>query len=235
MSIIDTLTHSPLLTGGIFAAVLAGWSYVKNVFRYLSAFLIRTVQISESASWMVDYELRLNWKVVPSGDTKIVIQRFTKDLNSPTLNVPFERPNRTHIYYQTNPFRIVWAKYDGSCLVLKTTQLGKDPRHIVAEALHNHKMRCDQSGISLGTSSRYYIKDVLGQDKSMAGLSTPDTNNSRSRSTSRPETSYASPANNILLETVYSEVDVSFMYERDHYMQETSQAGQVNYLQTAWM
>jgi len=82
------ITPSTLFAGGVFAAIMAGWSQVKSLAASLTRIVVVQVDLeSQAASVLYEY-LRLNWKEGPTGKLR-VFDYSLKLTNGKRRPVPF--------------------------------------------------------------------------------------------------------------------------------------------------
>lgn len=204
------LTSSSLLTGGAIAMVVAGWHQVKSVFSYLSAFLVRTVRLDNTTSYAVLYELRGHWKLVPTGKTRVQVKQCRVSIGASVIEVPYELPDTTSIYYRGWDFVVV--QYHGEYINLVSWRIGRDPRALISSALRSYSDRYNPSKDY--KPSRFFVTDILGSDKSMSLSIGGNSGGSLNRNS--PEQNDPKFKDNDF-PTVYVEIDESFMYRREEY------------------
>lgn len=206
MSIGELSTSGSLLaTGGLTAAVVAGWNQVKNMFSYLSSFIIVQVDLDYTLSGAVRVYLRTEYKAAPTGMLNYVQRKLPFKSKNVTRIVPFlTLPKRT-IFFKKGHVLFVNGSHDQMhiCAIRGTVNFNK----LISNAIDLYETRTD----SHARTSRYQVEKVIGSEKGFSALSRNNNHGEvadKAMSDDSPAPSFTSPD----LST-----DISFKYDKDLY------------------
>lgn len=172
---------STLLTGGIVAAVVAGWQQVKTVFSYISSFLISTGKYSSSLTLPILRHVRENYRMLPSG--KLFYNVTVKNIDNDFTFVPYRTLPATSIFFRG--FRFIIIKYNVSGLTITTIRGLVDLDEIAGKSAIE-----DYNRFASVRRNRFYVTVVRGEEKH---LSSTSITSSRSTGSSEISDSSASP------------------------------------------
>lgn len=138
------------------AAVGLFWSNLRNLLSQLSGVLVYQSSISSQLTEAVVTELRLNYKVMPTGLLWYACKLMKLDGAALYRLVPWCLPNGISIWRGKHGTFLVSPK-DG--FFLYSLRFFSDPTALVRESLENYNRKRDEMGI---TSTRYYVQRVIG-------------------------------------------------------------------------
>lgn len=195
-----------LTTGGIVAAVVAGWSHVKTAFSYLSSFLIVTVNLSDYRLRVAaGMYLRLNHRTAPSGVFNIIARWRQLKGESITRAVPYRLLNSTNLFIRG--WRIYLVTLQTGLLRITAIRGTIDPERFVCDALDFYeRYNQDNKTNEVRQLNRYMVFQVMGDDK-YAHNSTPQL---ARRSGESDEAS--PPSDNGLTDYLFPKLEDSFRY-----------------------
>lgn len=198
---------SALLTGGIAAAVIAGWQQVKSTFSYVSSFIVIQSHFDTSMSTLMNKMLRAEWQRLPSGQHQYIAKwMFPLGIRQAYL-IPFKLHSKRSIYRKG--WRFIFVQDDGS--QISTTYLrGFNLDALLTE--HVERFNVEQ-GIMVANSSGFYHSVIIGVDRSTFSMG------SQSKDVESP--SPTSGSVNSSLERAYRYthgVDTSFAYPESFYL-----------------
>ncbi len=193
---------SPLLTGGIVAAVAAGWQQVKSFVSYVSSFVIVQADLDDYTSNVVRRHLRKNWKLLPSGQVFYRICYVTFNGKTESTRVPFKLPGLNMVYRQGR--RLLFVREQNERLRVLYLRGTLNFETIIVDAL----TESDQSLQKLGALSAFSVSIHIGRDKT--DFSGHDRGESIQRSSGSGLTNSAPSAQ---MPGIELNIDQSFMYD----------------------
>lgn len=154
--------NSTLLTGGLMAAVVAGWSQVKSALAWLSSFVVTQANLDEMTSHVMRQEIRTQWRMLPSGQNYYVAKYIMFLGANHATRVPFKLPGSRTVWFRGLQFFFV--SDDGNKLHLSYIR-----GTVNLEALLIKVLKQDEDMLSTLNSraSRFHIVSQMGKDKSM--------------------------------------------------------------------
>lgn len=187
-----------LMTGGIIAAVLAGWTQVKAFASYVSSFVVVQASLDDTTSFLVRNHLRADWRRLPSGQHIYKIKFISFVGRNYSTRVPFKLPAADSVYFKKWPLLV---HDNGSELRLSYIR-----GTINIEEVIRHCLRTSDEALAMDTISRYRVVQCVGRDKSMMF---------DARDSSGSIGSNAVPASATLNDNIYVDIsrDKSFMYD----------------------
>lgn len=161
-----------LVTGGIFAAIAAGWTQLKAWFAYISRFLIlRSNVINESMGMAVVEHLKANWKAVPDGLFTFTGSWHSLKGRTTHVLIPFRVTNQNSIWYRKvgKRYQVVFLKSSASSITMSGLRGFIDFTTLIKEALHLWDVR---RGLSLETTrpDRHHLVRVMGSEKGLSSM-----------------------------------------------------------------
>lgn len=180
---------SMLATGGIIAAVIAGWNQVKTAFRYVSSFVVATATYPHSLTLPVLRYVRDNYTMLPSGQFLYGIK--VRDVQGASAFVPYRTLPITSVFFRK--FRFIIVKYTTNGVSITTLRGLVD-----LDAIAGNAALQDFNQFFVERTNRFYVSVYRGQEKFQGQLSV---------SGSRPNQSVKDAAG-------YSQPDVMSDYDK---------------------
>ncbi len=204
--------------GGIAAVVASGWTQVKNIFSYLSSFIIVTAEIDQGIAFSIIYHLRSDWKLLPSG--KLVYRcRYLWLFTQRTVRkVPFRVPATTAVYRKGKKILFINGGSEG---LVKITYLrgAINMDEFVSTALDQSNNRDDEHNGTVESQNRYMLRILTGREKGMFDMG--DMNKPNNNYGSSPSVNSADSAASMTACFLTDTIDKSFKYSSDEWMQST--------------
>lgn len=199
---------------GIVALVMAGWSQVKTIARYLMAFAVIRARLDEQLSWQAQIYMRKTYKILPSG-LFIYVHRYIKvRTQKSSVVVPFRVLGGNIVFY--SGWRVAIMNFTGEKAMILTIRGMFNFEDIIRQSLLYYGER---TAYRDGNESRYQVLRRIGREKGMSAM--------RSRDSDLDSTEISSPKNDVPsvpssatdggigLDTSF---DKSFMYAHEDYM-----------------
>lgn len=208
----NNLTTSALFTGGIGAAVMAGWTQVKSFFSYISSIIILQADLDYHLSAAMRSYLKSNYKPLPSGLLTYVSRKLPLKSKNSTAIVPFRIANKNAVYYGNRQF--VFVNDDSSMKMMGIRGLVNFNK-LISDAIDHYETQCEAEEEK--APSRFQIYKVIGSEKGMSAH-----RDKGERAEVAGEDGMASPSSDSSWRSVDLAVNKSFKYDRDLYtMNET--------------
>lgn len=203
-----------LATGGIAAAVVAGWSQVKSFFSYLSSFVvIRADVVGHPLMGPTAYYFRTRWKIVPSGLSTITGKYFAlKSMSNINNVVPFKILNSSTIFRRGMSFVVLTI--DSGKMTLRSVRGIVNFEEVLREAVHLYQNYYKE--FPEDRYSRFEIKKVIGREKTLGVQTNESSANLEEVSPSRSLDS--SSGENYSANYLDYKVDFSFAYSKEEYL-----------------
>lgn len=161
-----TLLHNPaslLLAGGGIAALTAGWSHVKEVFRTISGVLIVRAHFTDITAREVVYLLKTEFKRSSIGSGSFTEERVYRE--GGVIQVPYELVPKLTIFRRGSTFVFVsnWG-----CTTINVVSIRgfMNPQELVKEAVGNYNDR-----LRGAYNRRHWISTIKGKEKLAGGMS----------------------------------------------------------------
>lgn len=194
---------NPLLTGGVVAALMAGWSQIKSFASYLSSFVVIQASLDEYTSTLVRKHLRKYGTLLPSGQLTYRIRYIAFVGERDSTRVPFKIPGQNTVYLLGR--RPLFVNDNGERLHISFLRWTVNMDQVIIDAIKEADAMFKSS---LRAQSNFYIKTHVGRDKSGFGMDTRSGGNVASN-ISASESLASAGYSGVLDESV----DKSFMYE----------------------
>jgi hypothetical protein len=151
---------SALLTGGIAAAVIAGWQQVKSTFSYVSSFVVIQSHFDVSISKVLNEMLRQEWQRLPSGQHQYMSKWMFLPGTRQAYLIPFKLHSKRSIYRKG--WRLIFVQDDGAQISI-TYLRGVDFDSLLGDAIK--KFNLDQVS-KISKESEFYHSVIIGVDRS---------------------------------------------------------------------
>lgn len=201
--------NSLLATGGLTAAFVAGWQYVKSIANYCTSFAVITAQLDDGFTMPLRTHLKLNYRALPSGKFYYLSRFLTLKGKKNTALVPFHVSANTVIYVKGWRILLMTLQSNGLSLMSIRGMFNFDD--LVRSAILEYEARSEQKD-KLAARSRFQVIRVMGSEKGPASNTKARSGSDRGDSLEASVTSAIGSHVAIDLS-----VDESFMYAREEY------------------
>lgn len=201
---------SMLATGGLTAALIAGWHQVKSFASYLTSFVIVRAKLDATLKLPVHMYLRTSYRLLPSGIHVFAARYMHMRGKKSTIIVPFRITSNTVVYIKGWHFVLMTLESEG--MTLMSIRGLVNFQTIITAALNQFEARMEKLYVSEALS-RFQVMRVIGTEKSMAGagnIEHPRGGNSIAEATSRSDGS-----SHYQLDT---SIDKPFMYRTEDFL-----------------
>lgn len=153
------MTPSLLTMGGIAAIVASGWGQVKNIFGYLSSFILVKAAYDEATTYSLTFYLREHWQLLPSG---LQVYRSTNcDFRDGTNNtVAWRLPALKAVYRQGWKFLFLSGTKDRMKIMHLRWNVNLDELVKKVVATVDARSRRVKEELFI---NRYWVEDVVGE------------------------------------------------------------------------
>jgi len=152
------MSPSLLTMGGIAAIVATGWSQVKNIFSYISSFILVKATLDDHASPVLTYYLRENWKLMPSG-LQLYKSKTLKFRDNEQRTVLWRLPALKAIYYNKRAFLFLSGSMNGMHITYLRGTLNL-PKILMEAGVYRDDY--SNKATSKLSRNRYWVSDVMG-------------------------------------------------------------------------
>ena len=206
---------STLAIGGIAAAIGAFWQQAKQIFSYLSSFIVVTSHYDECISRDMIFYIRHHYSLLPSGILHYCGWCFYPNKQNVPIIIPFRVPAMNAIFFRKGEFIIVSAKRHGN-LSIKTIRGLVNFDKLLSEALDfYYQERCKTED---EVYDAYSLEDVIGAEKNASSFgSRPDVGRKGGWSGSPPDSSNLEAQVSNSGYSLDLRVDRSYKYSPDFY------------------
>lgn len=201
---------SMLATGGLTAALIAGWHQIKSFATYITSFVIVRAHLDASLKLPMHMYLRTSYRLLPSGIHVFAARYLHLQGKKNTIIVPFRITSNTVVYVKGWHFLLMTLESEGMNLVSLRGFVNFEK--IISAALDQFEQRMEKLYQS-ESLSRFQVMRVIGTEKSLAGMAQPE--HPRSNGSSISETSSGSHHNSHYQLDI--SIDRSFKYNSDDF------------------
>jgi DNA replication protein DnaC len=155
------MSASLLTMGGIAALVATGWTQVKNVFSYVSSFILVGAELGDIGTKHMTYYLRENWKLLPSG-LQLYISEIREFRDRKNRTIVWRMPALKAIYHRNKRVLFVSGSKTGMKITYIRGTVNLDKLQIEAAAYWDkYSDTCNDDAVK---NSRYMVFDIMGDE-----------------------------------------------------------------------
>lgn len=156
-------------TGGLGAAMVAGWNQVKSFFNYVSSVIILRADLDYTLTPAMRSYLKSNYKPLPSGLLTYVGRKLPIKSTNKTAIVPFRVNNRSTVYYGKGHF--VFVK-DSSNMNMVGIRGLVNFNKLISQAIDFYEAQCRVEADL--APSRFQVHKVIGSEKGFSAANHRD-------------------------------------------------------------
>lgn len=201
--------------GGIAAVVASGWTQVKNIFGYLSSFIIVSAEYDRTSSRSMTNYLRTHWKLLPSGKLIYRTRQLWLFKQSRSKYVPFRLPAKTAIYRKGK--QILFVTGTSNRLTVSFLRGTVNTDELLSLALDDSDNRTEVYRDECNNRNRYCLRMLVGREKGAGamGESLARVSSKRTGNDVAPSDGDGAEDDIMLTDTL----DKSFKYDSTEWMQ----------------
>ncbi len=154
---------SLLAVGGVAAVVAAGWSHIKNMFTYVSSFIVVQAHLDNTNSIVVRSHLRQNWQLLPSGILVYRARYITFKNQSASTIVPFRLPANRAVYRKG--WRVFFLNGDVDNISITYLRGTINFDDFLAECIGAFEKSLDLTQTLVPQPSRFQVNRLMGREK----------------------------------------------------------------------
>lgn len=199
-----------IATGGLAAAAIAGWQQIKNIFGYVSGFIIIRAEFEPSFNYQLMVQIKKDYRRLPSGLYYYAGLWINLIGNKQHTLVPFRVSPPNAIYVSGR--RLLFVHQTNDKVSIATIRGLVNMDKLVADAVEaNRQLR----ELDDNSSNRFHIQKFVGSDKSGSSLFGNQHGGNKSIPSGGSEQTAAGTMSNILHPD--QTIDVSFAYPKSMY------------------
>lgn len=148
-----------LATGGIIAAVVAGWNHVKQWIGYFSSLIITTDHVrGEVIARLTFNHLRRNYRLLPGVQHSFSMMFLEVGKKNNYESIPFKWKTGTYIF--VGRFQVYISSFDGTSLKVTSIKGFSKLESIIKEVSLDYV-----ASRASTTTNNYCVRDVMGSEK----------------------------------------------------------------------
>lgn len=200
-----------LALGGLAAVIAAGWTQVKNIFSYLSSFIIVHASLDDRMTHIVRKHLRQEWRLLPSGMLIYMSDRMNFKGQSHSMAVPFRVPANSCIYVKGKKVLFISGSMANMKITFLRGTLNLDT--VIGDMVRAY----NDEDADLGNNGpvkydRFYIEKVTGREKGSPTLFDGDSR--MKNDTTQPAQSANGGISSDIGVDLNVNLDKSFLYDK---------------------
>lgn len=156
--------NSMLATGGLTAAIVAGWQQVKSFASYVSSFVIVRARVDSGIRSPLYYHLKKNYKVLPSGLFDFRSRYMNLKGTKNTVTVPFRVTNSTIVFVRG--LQLIIVNVSSMSISMVSLRGLVNFENIIREALKENRAEVDSMMEEHEkVRTRFQVIRVVGMEK----------------------------------------------------------------------